>query len=276
MLFSYSSLSCLSSCSRKFHYKYVAKLPPDKTYVVPKYFTFGSCFHKCLELTQHTTNNQYELVVDNAIEDFNLTEIDAAKLRKIFITYKKWFAEQNYKLLAVEKSFESQFFKGVIDAIVEDIDGYWYILEIKTPANFDEIKNLLLPLDIQLNIYDICFEDIAKLLDISPDKYKGVLYIEVKKPKQRLSKKETILDYHMRCSSDIKVTLLKKEDFKYDAVAFDIGVLSGVANQIIVNNQAVFPNRNSCIENGFACQYFEKCNGVSYERFCGVVESDDN
>lgn len=272
MKYSASRLYTLSRCTKQFHYKYVANEPPDTFYITPRYFNFGHCFHKCLELTEHGTKNiDQKTTVDELIEGYNLADDDGAKVRRMFIAYCEWFEQSGFILHAVEQSFESQQFNGIVDAIFIDNEGKWFIVDTKTPGTFDVMKVSMLSLDLQMNIYNDSFREIAKIVNLSPKDYAGMLYIEIKKPAQRLGKTECVKEYTARLTTDIKVTFVDKNKFYNVQVMRDLEAMMIAGNNIASTNMGYFPNKNSCVDNGYACPYFEKCQGIPFYKFCGVI-----
>lgn len=212
----YSLLSMFACCHKKCEYRYVNNIVPAAT---PDYFTFGSAFHKALELwfkpndlasILDAENNSPEGITrykrDNAIgaiSQFNLSDEDRIKCEALFDAYISTYSRESFAVIDVEKTFKqpllspkgkaSRFFtlQGKVDALIKE-NGRYFVMEHKTTSKIDEgyINRILI--DSQILIYAIALE---KELGI---KISGALYDVAQKPLIRMKQEESIEDFEAR------------------------------------------------------------------------------
>lgn len=173
-----SSFSLFQQCNRKYFFRKIAKHPIDSD-VPPDWdaFNIGLSFHKALELTNHELQNFSLIELAGIIKEFNLDqEYHLPLVFAMLGKYKKLHILSGLKVLSTELQIETDFFFGIVDAVMQDVDGKWYIVDMKTASSYSPSLIPGLPNHPQLNLYTYHYPLIAKMLSLDDRNFGGCRY----------------------------------------------------------------------------------------------------
>lgn len=273
-----SSLATFLGCQRRYYHNKVAKTPKDSD--VPEdveSLLIGSAFHKCLEDTRHILDGYGFKDVLKVSEEFKLDEDTAALIFAMLSRYKEVHAKAGLKAIACEVIVNTEKFYGIVDVILEDSSGNWWIGDMKTAASYRPDIVPTLPLHPQLNLYAAHANAIGEFLGLLPEKYLGCRYRMT--TKSRIGRKggEEIGPYVKRLSKAIKSFdfILPKELMNPNLFAG----IHGSAFKMIGeagDKEAAFPQSFSNCMNYFRpCEFWSKCHGKNFTEMMdiGVITS---
>lgn len=157
---SYSSASVLTECEQKYWHRKIAKTPIDPD-VEEDYhaFSVGKAFHKVLEDNFHFDKfpmavgvNILPMVIE-VCKEFKVEE-EAPMVTAMIIKYINLHRRCGLRVFKCELpvSYQDKFY-GIIDCILWNYAGDWWIRDMKTAARFDSNLMARLPRDPQLNLY---------------------------------------------------------------------------------------------------------------------------
>jgi hypothetical protein len=264
---SYSSLTQLQGCQRKYYYRKVKKYAPDFDADTDALIT-GKIYHSLLEVSGHTKPTR-----EHAEAVLNVPEYGEAiaKNHEIFASalacaygYARLRDKYPVRLLAAEKEIQSDNFLGYIDAIVEDDDG-WYILDLKTAAMINERKAAQLHRDLQLNLY------VAQLhqLELDPFAFRGCLYNVVQKSKQKRYSNEKFTEYAERANTQCVEFFIPHQKMNIQAAIEMHERYHIIAEQLHGNieDHEVPQNFGYCESFFKPCEFWSKCYGNKHDDF---------
>lgn len=264
---SYSSLSQLQGCQRKYYYRKVKKLAPDFEPETDALLT-GKMYHCLLELSGHTkpTREHATAVIENpefADAIANNPDLFATALACSY-GYAKLRAKYPVTVVAVEKEIVSDNFLGYIDAIVSDDNG-WYILDLKTAATINERKASQLHRDLQLNLYAAHINQI----ELDPDQFRGCLYNVVQKSKQKRYSDEKLTEYAERVGATCVEFFIPKEKLNIQAAVEMHADYHDIATDLegIVEESYVPQNFGYCESFFKPCEFWSRCYGNKHDEF---------
>jgi RecB family exonuclease len=270
---SYSSYTLLKGCqTRYWHYK-VNNSPVDTDYNDEKEsLTLGKAFHSLLEGIEHNPNidkDKLASVIGLIKSEYNL---DDDKTALVVAMSKKYLMLREHhpkfsKLapVAIELKLEDDTFLGFIDVVFSDSEGYWYIGDLKTTARQSETIKARLEMDSQLNLYSYYKEEIARMLNLNPDKFSGCLYIATNKTTTKRKVGETNASYVSRLMGAIesRIYVVPITEEKSKAIKADFNDHYELTTQL---RKGLEPRKNlSYCENYFSpCPYWSKCHEHNY------------
>lgn len=270
---SYSSQGTLQSCEMEFwHYK-VAQTPHDSDYEESDAFGFGKAFHQVLEKSMHNAFHKEHLI--EAMDEHKVHAADMGALMAMGKRYLKLHKLSGLKVFKVEFQIETKEYVGFIDMLMIDSQGFWWIGDLKTTSRFDE-KNLLprLAKDPQLNIYAFFAGDIARALDLDPEKFMGCRYRAITKPKIVQKGKETVEEYAERVAEkhvevyDIEVP----KEVMNPLEAWESISESYSRSLQLQAGEVPRKNYKNCISYFKPCRYFSKCHGKTFSEAGNMVK----
>ncbi len=196
----YSSTSAFKACRRKYQYAYVDQIKPKEE---PRPLRFGSVFHTALEM--YYRGETPGAILDKIDELFSKVEIDPLNtelqmeveqdrelVKTIYGRYIQHYACENIQPILLESQGEVPIlnpktgrpsrnwtFRFKVDGVVQDSNGFYWIIEHKTASqiNTQYIKSLTMdtqcvayidairrtfPLDIKGVIYNVVLKDAPK------------------------------------------------------------------------------------------------------------------
>ena len=300
MKLSHSGINTMLACEHKFASRYVYKTPVDSDYVDSKALHFGKAFHKILENCKHDYKLCTTGMMREVCNDFSLAwDNDGAKIASCLRSY---FAGQDpkWKCIHTEVGFETDDHKGFIDAIFEHVDDKrWRIGDNKTSGVKLEvaIKAKLIN-DQQMNMYVWHAPFIALMLGLDIDKFDGISYREVEKPRHRwkpdikerhedlelsssstedvefykptvtvTTRPETWAEFTQRCGEPpYRETVLLRHEFIFlDRVVANIMQMTERARALEAIDAVPTRNMQACKQWGSPCPYWSQCyDGKTY------------
>jgi len=256
--YSASALKTLTRCQKKFWHTYINKTQKDIGWSSPDYYRFGSALHKILETVRWDYKGCTQDLIMKTAEDYNLDEEDAAKIAAMLRCIFAWFIDSKYKIIGCEIKFDTNIYHGVVDIILEDAEGHWYIADLKSASHIDENLPSLLISDVQMCIYHEASEKIAREIHLDINKYKGLLYLQCKKPLERLKKGEDYISLTQRCTSLINPIYIDTTK-RIPVTAYESLIEQAEEGIALCNT-------NACIEFHNPCEYFSSCHGKEYKK----------
>jgi hypothetical protein len=190
--------------------------------------------------------------------------------------YKSSHEKSKLKAVAFEVAIDTPEFYGIVDVVLEDEKGWWFIADVKTAASYNPAILPTLPMHPQLNLYAKHFSELAEIVGLDPKKYGGCRYRMVTKSKLVRKEGEELAEFLQRLGKTVK--------------SFDI-LLSGMApdnvyevlksaKEFIDNNKGdeskFFRNYGSCFSYYRPCPYFSRCHSSQYTKMADpkIVSSE--
>ena len=270
---SYSSYTLLTGCQKRYwHYK-INNTPVDSDYNDEKEsLTLGKAFHSLLEGVEHNPNVDKEKMASVIGLIKSEYQLDDDKTALIVAMSKQYLSlrEHHHKFsklapVAIELKVEDDTFLGFIDVVFSDSEGYWYIGDLKTTSRQSETIKARLEMDSQLNLYSYYKEEIAKMLNLNPDKFSGCLYISVNKTTTKRKAGETNSSYVSRLMGAIeaRVYVVPIKEEKSNSIKLDFNYHYALTMAL---REGLEPRKNlSYCENYFSpCPYWSQCHGHNY------------
>ncbi len=261
---SQSALGTLMTCETKFKHRYVDLTPRDENWVSPTYFAFGSAFHEALYLSAYDKASFTEDILQSVVAVNGLNwDNDGAKLRACLDTY---FANniKKERFIATEVEIFTEDFVMYADAIFEDEGGHWYIVDMKTVGvGLDEMIRFKLKNDPQMCLYASHAEHFARKTGLNPDKFIGMSYREIEKPRQRLKKGETHEQFVERIGlTNYRETFLTLDMLNIEQTMFNMR--SQLLRARTLKTDQPMQNTSNCKRNGLVCEFWSQCYGTPY------------
>ena len=259
MQLSYSSANLLLNCEQKFWHHKINNTPKDADSIQDKpSLELGKCFHELLELTLHTYVEGYYYEAHFAKYP-SLTESQKLLILAMYKKYTDTHARSNLKVVECEPKIESDTFVGYIDAIMADLAGNWWIVDIKTFARVSDSTIARLKNDFQLNLYALN----ADKLPYDQRKFAGVRYRVVTKPYVGAKANiDTLLD-----KVEVWDIPVLKQDLNPEFFSKQFGSLCSKVQKLEAGEA---PTRNySYCESYFTpCEFWSNCHGATVTEGC--------
>ena len=274
-----SMSNLLDVCEKRFFFKYLLNKPTDSDYIKPTYFLFGSCFHEILDKTLHNGDLFTTQILNEITEKHGLDPVyEKAKMVSCLLEYYKMHKLSGLKTIKTEYYFEFDS-KGTLDAIMEDTDGGWWIIDTKTAKSLSDSRSILLFKDQQLNLYAHHAEDIKLRLKekegIELGEFKGIKYREITKAQERKKKvAETFEQFYQRLSPStyrehtLTLDILNTKKAKQNVLNKTERV-QNMIDKYLANGENIdilTENTQNCINfiTKDVCPFFSQCHGVQY------------
>lgn len=263
-----SSLALYMGCQRKYYYKKLANFPPDADAEEDyEAFEVGKAFHKVLEDTKHDLTGISYAAVLKTVKSFKVADPDATApmIFAMLGRYRDMHQKAGLKAVLCEAAIETDDFYGIVDVVLADSDGKWWIGDMKTAANFTQALIPTLPMHPQLNLYAQHYELVAFAAKVDPAKYQGCRYRLTTKSKLMRKATEEIGAYIGRISSAVKSI-----DFKIPKELMAPGEIAALHKQvkdyIDIHKKSLLPkhfpqNFGNCTQYFRACDYWSRCHG---------------
>jgi len=275
---SHSSAQTLMGCEQKYVFYKVENREPDPDYTKSDSLAIGSAFHKILELSKHekpkSITSDLKLCAED--KDILLKEEDFPLVHAMVLKYLRLHNRLGLKVLGVEPEIENETTRGFIDAVMEDGEGKWWIVDLKTFKAIFPGMLASLPRDPQLNLYAGLAAVVSEKLGLPLKKFAGCRYRITTKTTAKRKKGEEYLDYVKR--------LLNQYVKSYD-IALGFGELDPESRLDIhdtlykkskaLGSGKVKPLRNfgHCMNYFSPCQYWSQCHGATYSKMSETMES---
>lgn len=269
---SYSGSSTLQACERKYCLRYLARVQTDPDYVNPDYFAFGNAFHKVLELTRHDPKQISKINFRDIITSYKLEYVtDGARISAMLRRYWELHLKYPLNVVATETKVTAERTNGVIDAIMSDDFGNWWIVDLKTTGKLDPALPARIAKDTQLNLYASFAEQLAHQYSLDVNMFAGIRYREALKPLQVYKAGESFESYTQRCETGTKVreiiVPIADLDVEESLGEFYESVKKADAIQAtFIEANALVGKRNygNCLAYGKPCEFFSWCHHKTY------------
>jgi len=265
---SYSSMRLYTSCARKYFYKKVVKYPIDTdSSDDTESFSVGKAFHQCLEDTRHlldgyTGKEISKVAVEHGLDDSYHLPLLIAMLSR----YKEVHKKSGLKAIHCEVIIETQDFYGIVDVILKDALGGWWIGDMKTSGSYRPDIIATLPRDPQLNLYHAHYKELAASLELDPEKYLGCRYLLTTKSKTSRKDGEELTHYVGRLMKVIKsfdFIIPKEKMGPEDILKVHASVLKVSASQTL-DPASYTPNYGNCMSYFRPCEFWSRCHGNNF------------
>lgn len=270
-----SSLNLFLGCNRRYYHKKIAKTPQDTDYREDQEaLSVGKAFHKVLEIKKHILDGLKLFEVFDVVKEYfpdnpgGHTPMIFAMLDKYNVMHKK----SRLRAIAVEIEIETPVFFGIVDVVLEDDYGNYWIGDMKTAAAYRHDLIPQLPGHPQLNLYAFYQVELARKLGLDPSKYMGCRYRMTTKSKIVQNSKDTIEMYIDRLRKSVK-----SYDFIIPKEKMSPGIIAGVHRKIgtFVNahlsEDMYTPNYSNCLNFFRPCEFYSNCHSG---RFSDLNEID--
>lgn len=286
MEYSHTRLQTYLTCPRSFKHYYLVKARTRKR---PLYFVLGEAIHKYIEMYYRTKDialakRQVEMIykaVDTALlnrEEIHDLEVDRNTALGIAEAYPLFYKSDfdEFKNFLTEQKFSipltgNDTYGGILDALLQDQAGAWWILETKTTSAqainadyFEKVK-----IDSQVAGY---MEGAKQILGEYPA---GVIYNVIKKPSIRLKNGESLADFQRRIFHEYTKMAVEKNYFmrqqlmvathRLESWLNDTKQLTASISEAVAKKSSFWPmNTGACQAKFGSCAYLPACTTGKY------------
>jgi len=264
---SHSSAQSLLSCEQKYYYYKIERSEVDSDYEKSTALCIGSAFHWIMEQTKHEKPESITSMFQTCSElpDIRLDEEHFCLVHAMVIKYLRLHKQMDLKLLSVELKLETKDFIGFVDAIMEDSEGKWWIVDLKTYKALTPKALPLLYKDPQMSLYAGHREAIAAKLDLDVEKFGGTRWRVVTKSTIKRRPREEDIDFTKRLVGSVKAYDIPIP-FNVEAVDERLFLHKEANKRVKQLAKGSKPIRNygNCLAYFTPCEYFSKCHGKNY------------
>lgn len=260
---SYSAMSMLRKCRRKAYLKYKLHVPKDPDYTDDAVaLRFGSAFHKVCELTKHEKSLFTMDIFNTACKEQNLELEDVFKVYACLMSYYKLHTVSRLRCIGLEMEVSNDDIVGYIDAILLDSNGFWWICDLKTSGMLVQSLFARLHRDPQLNLYANFAGQVALKYGLATEKFAGVRYRVVTKPKHVPKTGESFDAYSLRAAPEMYDVEVNAGELDYTEAFEDL--MQAKVEMDSLSSETAICNRQSCIDYNRPCEYWSRCHGKTF------------
>ena len=277
---SHSSASTLLSCEQKYAFYKILKIDPDSDYTKSDALAIGSAFHYVIEKCKHTwvpdLRKRAAACVDNP--DIQLDEKYISLIHAMCVKYLRLHKAMGWKVIGIEQRLETETFLGYVDAVMEDPEGSWWIVDLKALGRFDVRNAGALRHDPQMSLYAGHRALLAESLGLDLKKFAGTCWKVVVKPKLKQKKKESDKDYTVRLIDNTE-TYHVPVPFNEPAVEerLEIHAKLHARSARLFDGEPPLKNYGNCMAYFSPCEYWSQCHKVNHSEMEGldIVEHEE-
>ncbi len=277
---SHSSAQLLLGCEQRFHFYKIERVTPDPGQTKSDALAIGSAFHSILERSLHEkpASITAELARCTADPDIGLDEEDQALVHGMVLRYLRLHKKSGLRVLAVEVEIKSDDFLGYIDAVMEDSEGKWSIVDLKTWGSLTDAQMRQLPKDPQMNLYGSKMALVAEQLGLLPENFVGVRWRVAVKSTSKRKKTEDYGTYVKRLADDhlraVDIFIAKE---KLDCEGrLDIHKrLWEKSERLRAGVEKPIKNFGNCYSYFRACEYFSRCHSGLFSEPADVEVTEE-
>lgn len=269
MRISYSSSSLFQGCARKFWHKKVntTEIDPDCEEDTTA-LRVGKAFHQILEECNHERDKCKAHIALKAFEDNDVMELTLqGMIYGMVDAYLKLHEAQGLKVVACEIEVGDETLIGFVDAIMQDDNGGWYIVDLKTASRLNNSLLSRLSKDPQLNIYSYYVPQIAGMINLDPAKFRGTRYRVTTKATIKKNRKESLIEFIGRVRERVEAfdiyipaeSLIPEETHK----GF-MRILKKMQETALLPEDKVPQNFGYCEQYFKPCEYWSRCYGKTF------------
>lgn len=264
---SHSSASTLLECEQRYAYYKIDGVPQDTDYVKSDALAIGSAFHKVLEDSRHEKPESIRVALLKCVEDpeVRLPEDEILLVHAMLLKYLRLHKQMGFKILAIEIAIETKEVIGYVDAIMEDHDGKWWIVDLKAKKSLSPTEIAMLPTDPQLNLYAAHAAMIAEQLGLDMQKFGGCRWRVVTKTTAKQKRGETDAEYVARLANENIKAYDIPVPFNEEAAAERLETHLDLykRTQKLAKSKPI-KNFKSCNSFFSPCAYWSRCYGKNY------------
>lgn len=266
-----SAIDVLLQCQFKYLKQYIEQAPIDADAKEDtSALRMGSAHHSCLEWSNHQAKNFTLKMFEDACNEQNLDQEESYIVMAMVQSYLPVRERSKLWVIACEVEVGNEWFVGYIDMILTDVNGWWYIGDLKTASSVKDTLFAKLAANKQLNLYAYFVKQVADKLKLDMKKFAGVRYNVCVKPKIVIKQGESALAYGNRVHSDvyeifIPLSLLKTADMFAEAA-----IHYKTAHSL--TPATACRNRESCLDFFRPCPYWSHCHPASFTGCTEMVQ----
>ena len=266
---SYSSSTLLQGCQRKYWHKKVNDSHPDPDYEDnTTALRIGKAFHQVLEDCNHEKPKLNTTIIASSFSDNDIvTETEQGlvlgMVQKYFVLHKK----QGLRVVGCELEIGDDDVIGYVDAVMESVDGLWYIVDLKTAARLSGSLLSRLSKDPQLNIYSYYAPLLAKILNLDLELFAGTRYRVTTKATIKKNKKESFKEFIKRIVDRVESydIFIPKSELIPEQIYDHFMKLSWVIEELKELPEVDVPQNFQNCESYFKpCPYWSRCYGKTF------------
>lgn len=271
---SYSSANLIKNCEMKYYWYKVAGVAKDPDSSDNEdAFNVGKAFHWILEENGHTENRLIDLL-NAAVKAYEVEDY-TAMIHAMLLRYLQVHFKSGLKVIFCEFSLENDEFLGFIDAIMlDESNGEWWIVDLKTASRFSSIKAAMMHSDVQLNLYAKFAKEIAEHFDLDLSKFAGVRYRTTEKSRLKRKDTESYTEFVTRMAKNIVSydIIVRAESLDPEAIYSQHKDLREKALQFFDGSRKPTKNLSYCDAFFRPCQYFSQCHGKTFTELKDSIE----
>ena len=263
---SYSSATLLKNCETRYCHHKVWNTPKDLDYEDKQdAFNLGKAFHWILEESLHTEKDLMKHL-EAACKAFGV-EDDKALLHAMVLRYLQTHIESGLKVIKCEQSLSNEDMIGFIDVILGEEDGGFWFGDMKTAAWVKDLLFARLKNDVQLNTYSFFHREVAGVLDLDPNKFRGCRYRVVTKTKLKQKSTESYVEYVKRLAKNVKSydIIIPVEDMCIEKT-YDDHLRLHARTMELRAGEVPTKNLSYCDSYFSPCPYWSQCHGSEYTK----------
>jgi hypothetical protein len=264
----------LLTCEEKYANYKIRKTPVDADYQKSDALALGSAVHWILEASKHEKPASITKDLAICVRDptIGLPEEAVPLAHAMVLRYLRLHKDMGLKVLAVEIKIEIEGFLGYVDAVMEDAEGNWHIVDVKTWKSLTDAVLRQLPKDAQMGLYASQFEYVANLLGLLPEKFAGIRWRVISKSTTKQKKGEAYADYVLRLVEAVRAYDLFIPRAKLDwTERLQIHrKLWEKSARLRSGEDTPIKNFKSCFDFYSPCEFFSRCHGSLFSESHGV------
>lgn len=201
--------------------------------------------------------------IDNDITEDTLKGLIMGMVKKYFILHEK----QGLTTISVEIEIGDETLIGYVDAIMTDDDGGWYIVDLKTAGRLNNSLLSRLSKDPQLNIYSFYAPQIAKMLNLDVDMFRGTRYRVTTKAQIKKNKKESLLEFIKRVFDRVEsydIFIPAESLIPQSTHSHFMRLREKMEELSEVKEELVPQNFGNCEAYFKPCEYWSRCYGKTF------------
>ena len=268
---SYSGSNTLLGCNRKYYYQKIKKVEYDPDFDDnTKALRLGKGFHEILEYCFHGEKPLTKLMIQKSFENNDIDlPTDQGMILGMIQRYIPLHKKGGLKCVGIEMKIGNDDYVGYIDAIMSDVHGNWWIVDLKTAARLSGSLLSRLAMDPQLNVYSHFAGQVADEYNLDLDKFSGVRYRVTTKANIKCNARESLQEFSRRVydrteSYDIGIPVKDLQPAKvYDHLMRLLAQARGMEEK---GESEIAQNFGFCESYFRPCPYWSRCYGHTFSK----------
>jgi hypothetical protein len=266
--FSYSACGVYQSCQRKYLLKYILQVDQDSDVEDDgAALRFGKAMHSLLELYKHDyrlmgkeefKKAHEKIMEENLIVDQEIT----TQILACVVTASELHLRSKLIVAGIETEIGDEDIIGYVDLTVADSHGHWWITDLKSSGLVLDSLFARLHKDPQLSLYAHYAQMLAEKLKLDINKFQGVRYRVVQKPKTKPKMGESVSAYRTRADILCHEVIISKEMLPTDDQHRKMKKLKEESKRL--TEETAEKNVNNCVQFFRPCEFWSQCYGATY------------